>query len=149
MGELYWREMYSTLDDIKKLIPEEVVIQLTDDENLGVVNQTRIDEAIASADGEINGYCGARYTVPFSTVPDIIRKMSVDIAIYNLYSRRLEEIPETRADRYKNAIRQLEGIAKGVISIGESIAPPAETGGAECNKTESDRIFTRDKLTGF
>jgi phage gp36-like protein len=140
--------MYSTLDDIKKLIPEEVVIQLTDDENLGVTNQTRIAEAIASADGEIDSYCGSRYTVPFSPVPDIVRKMSVDIAIYNLYSRRVEEIPATRSDRYKNTIRQLTMIAEGKLTI-ESTAPPAQEGGAECNKTEDDRIFTRDKLKGY
>lgn len=140
---------YSLLADILKLFPEEVVIQLTDDEGLGVVNQTRIDEAIAGADAEIDSYCGSRYTVPFTTVPDIVKKISVDIAIYNLYSRRVEEISETRADRYKNAIRQLEGIAKGTISIGESVTPPAETGGAETNKTEEDRTFTKDNLEGY
>ncbi|MBV6343462.1 DUF1320 domain-containing protein, partial [Candidatus Magnetobacterium casense] len=67
---------YSTLADIKKLIPEDSVIQLTDDEGLGVTNQTRIDEAIAGADGEIDSYCGSRYTVPFSPVPDIFLMMS-------------------------------------------------------------------------
>ena len=141
---------YSTVDDIKKLIPEEVLIQLTDDEDLGVINQTRVDEAIAQADAEIDSYCGSRYSVPFSTVPDIVKKISVDIAIYNLYSRRLEEIPPTRAERYKNAIRQLEGIAKGIISIGEDPEPATPSqGGAETNKTTSDRIFTRDKMEGF
>src|SRR3990167_4705560 len=110
---------YSTLTDMKKLIPETAIIQLTDDENVGSVNQARVDEAIAQADAEIDSYCGGRYTVPFTTVPDICRKISVDIAIYNLYSRRVEEIPETRAERYKNAMRQLEGIASGKITIGE------------------------------
>jgi len=40
--------MYCVLDDLKKNIPEEILIQLTDDEGLGTVNQTRIDEAIAA-----------------------------------------------------------------------------------------------------
>lgn len=142
--------MYSTLDDIKKLLPEETIIQLTDDGNLGEVYQGHVDEAIAQADAEINSYCGTKYSVPFATVPDIVKKISVDIAIYNLYSRRVEEIPETRADRYKNAIKQLEGIAKGLISIGEDPAPAASTQGSpEVNKTENDRIFTRDKMGGF
>jgi phage gp36-like protein len=139
---------YSTLTDIVKLIPEEALIQLTDDEGLGVVNQSRIDEAIAQADAEIDSYCGSRYTVPMSPVPDIAKKISVDIAIYNLYSRRLEQIPETRAERYKNAIRQLEGISKGIISIGEETAP-TEAGGPEANKTADDRTFTKDNMEGF
>jgi len=143
--------MYCTLTDIKKLLPEETVIQLTDDEGLDAVNQARLDESISQADAEIDSYCGGRYAVPFTTVPDIVKKISIDIAIYNLYSRKVEEIPETRADRYKNAIRQLEGITKGLISIGEAEAPPASTseGGAGTNKTESDRTFTKDKLNGF
>jgi len=141
---------YCTLEDIKKLLPEEIIIQLTDDENQGVVNQARVDEAIAQADAEIDSYCGSKYSVPFSTVPDIVKKISVDIAIYNLYSRKVEEIPATRAERYKNAIRQLEGIAKGIISIGEDPEPPRPSeGGSEVNKTTNDRVFTRDKLEGF
>ena len=140
---------YSTLTDLKKLIPETAIIQLTDDENAGTVNQARVDEAIAQADAEIDGYCGGRYTVPFTTVPDIARKISVDIAIYNLYSRKVEEIPETRAERYKNAIRQLGDIASGKITIGEADADVPEAGGVQTNTTADDRIFTKDTLSGF
>ncbi|MBI5056999.1 MAG: DUF1320 domain-containing protein [Nitrospirae bacterium] len=141
---------YCTLTDIKKLIPEITVIQLTDDEDTGAVVTTRVDEAIASADAEIDSYCGGKYSVPFSTVPDIVKKCSVDISIYNLYSRRVEEIPATRADRYKNAIRQLEGIAKGSISIGESTEPTAAAeGGVATNKTASDSVFTKDTMTNY
>lgn len=141
--------MYSALTDIKKLIPETAIIQLTDDENAGTVNEARVNEAIAQADAEIDSYCGGRYTVPFTTVPDIAKKISVDIAIYNLYSRRVEEIPETRSERYKNAIRQLGDIAKGNISIGEPAADVPESGGVEINTTTDDRVFTKDSLSGF
>lgn len=142
---------YSVLNDLKKMIPEESLIQLTDDEGYGTVNQTRIDEAIAQADAEIDSYCGGKYSIPFAApVPDIVKKISVDIAIYNLYSRRVEVIPDVRTDRYKNAIRQLEGISKGIISIGEDPAPAAPTtGGVKTNKTDNDRTFTKTKLEGF
>ena len=138
---------YSILDDIKKLVPEETIVQLTDDEGVGVVNQPRVDEAIAQADAEIDSYCGGRYTVPFATVPDIVKKCSIDIAIYNLYSRTVEEIPQTRADRYRNAIRQLEGISKGNISIGEDPPPSAASQGSQTpDITSAGRIFSRTKL---
>jgi phage gp36-like protein len=141
---------YCTLDDIKKLIPEEALAQLTDDEGLGSVNPARVDEAIAQADAEINSYCGGRYAVPFSMVPDIVKKLSVDIVLYNLYSRRVEEAPAIRAERYKNAIRQLEGISKGVISLGVDPAPSASADGrAETNKPTDDNVFSREKLEGF
>lgn len=142
---------YSTLTDIKKLLPEELLVQLTDDEGSGVVNPGRIDEAISGADAEIDSYCGTKYAVPFTTVPDLVKKCSIDIAIYNLYSRRVEEIPGTRSDRYKNAIRQLEGIAKGQISVGEATEPTAATNadGAVTNKTDDDRIFSKTNLSGY
>ena len=88
--------------------------------------------------------------MPFATVPGIVKKISVDIAIYNLYSRRVEVIPETRADRYKNAIRQLEGISKGVISIGVDPAPSAASQSSNTVEVAtSEKIFSRDNMTGF
>jgi phage gp36-like protein len=141
---------YCTLADIKKLIAESVLIQLTDDDDLGSVNQDRVDEAIAQADAEVDSYCGARYAVPFTTVPAVVKKCSVDIAIYNLYSRRVEEMPEVRKDRYRNAIRQLEAISKGTVSLGVDPAPSAsQDGRAETNKSTNDQVFSRDKLEGF
>lgn len=141
---------YCTLTDILKLLPEETVVQLTDDEGTGAVHQTRVDEAIAQADAEIDSYCGARYSVPFSPAPDIVRKCSVDIAVYNLYSRRTEEIPEARSERYKNAIRQLEGIARGVITLGVD-PPPAgsQVGQHGVDVGSEDRRFSRTKLEDF
>lgn len=137
---------YSTLTDIIKLLPESAIIQLTDDEGDGVVNESRVNEAIAQADAEIDSYCGGIYTVPFATVPDIVKKISVDIAIYNLYSRKVETIPETRAERYKNAIRQLTDISKGVISLGIDPAP-AQTGSGVNNSIKSNtRLFSRSGM---
>lgn len=142
--------MYSALDDIKKLLPEETIIQLTDDDGIGTVNQGRVDEAIIQADSEIDSYCGGRYSVPFATVPGIVKKISVDIAIYNLYSRRVEEIPKTRDDRYKNAIRQLEYISKGQISIGVDPEPAAPSRSSTSVQVVSNlKIFGRDNMKGL
>ena len=141
---------YSTYNDIKKMIPELALINLTDDTDTGVANQDDIAEAIAQADAEIDTYCGARFHTPFAAVPDVIRKTSVDIAIYNLYSRRAEKIPETRVDRYKNAVRILEHISKGEISIGIDPEPAKSSHGSpESNKRLNDRVFTRDRLRGM
>jgi len=145
--------MYCSLDDIKKLLPEDILEQLTDDEGLGTINQARVDEAIAGADAEIDGYLGGRYSVPLSAATEIVKKLSVDIAIYNLYSRAVASgtIPELRSERYRNAIKQLEGVSKGMISIGvdEKPASSASSGGAESNKPTDTNVFSRRKLEGF
>lgn len=141
---------YCTLEDIKKLLPEDTLVQLTDDEGHGLVNQERVDEAIAQADAEIDSYCAVKYSTPFASTPDLVRKCSVDIAVYNIYSRRLEEIPQTRTDRYRNAIRQLEGISRGTITLGVDPPPPAASQGSERpDITGADRTFTRSKMEDF
>ncbi len=140
---------YCTLTDIKKSIPEETLVQLTDDENAGVVNQARIDEAVEGADGEIDSYLSAQYSVPVEPVPRVVNKLSVDIAVYNLYGRRVEKIPEVRETRYRNAVRLLEKIAEGKVNIGEA-AEPEETANADrAQVSGGKRIFTRRKLRGF
>lgn len=150
---------YCTLDDIKKLLPEETIIQLTDDENLkpSAINPAlpahaaiigRIDEAIEAADAEIDGYCAVRYTVPFPTIPRLITGLSVEIAIYYLHARRT--VPEKIEKRYEKAVARLKDIARGLLTLGIDPPPaPASTGGAESNKPVSDRIFTREKMQGF
>jgi phage gp36-like protein len=141
---------YSTLDDIKKMLPDELIVQLTDDEATGAINTSRVDEAVSQADAEIDSYCGERYSVPFSTVPDIIKKISVDVAVYNLYSRLVREMPEVRAERYRASIKQLEAIAGGKISLGTDPAPQAHSEGrAETNRPTDENVFSREKLKGF
>jgi phage gp36-like protein len=141
---------YCALDDLKKLLPEERIIELTDDEDLGTVNQARVDEAISQADAEIDGYLGERYSVPLTAVPAVVKKLSVDMAVYHLYSRRAEEMPETRKDRYRHAVRFLEGVSKGTVSLGADPAPgaPAESH-AETNKSEDGNVFSRETLRNF
>lgn len=138
---------YSTKAGILKQISETVLIQLTDDKNIGIVDDIIINQAIADADAEIDSYCGNRHTVPFSAVPAIIEKMSVDIAIYNLYSRR-KGAPEDRQKRYDNAIRFLRDVSKGAVSLGADAPPPTTTENT-VSIAGNDRIFTRGKLGSF
>jgi len=142
---------YSTIDDLMKLIPRETLIQLTDDENTGAPVAARVEEAIRQADSEIDSFCAVKYETPFDPAPDIVKKCSVDIAVYNLYSRRVEDIPPARSERYRNALRELEGIGRGLISIGTGVVdPPANRDGSPLNtKTADDRAITKSKMAGF
>jgi phage gp36-like protein len=107
-----------------------------------------VARAIADADAEIDSYCGVRYSVPFSTVPPVILKFSVDIAIYNLYARR-KGAPEDRKTRYDNAVRFLKDVSKGLASLGKDDpdSTPAERHMPDID--QSDRLFTREKMKGF
>jgi len=141
---------YCTLADLQDQISEDELIELTDDDNAGVVDAGVVTAAIAKADALIDGYCGKRYSVPFTTVPDIVEALSVDIAIYNLFGRR-EGAPEDRRNRYKDAVDFLRGVARGDNSLGENDpdGSPTETNQPEMASSNPDRVFTRDKLSGF
>jgi len=144
---------YITITDITNMVPEDEIIMLTDDESLGNVNSDRVDEAIAQADSEVNGYLAVRYSVPLGApVPNIVAKLSTDIAIHNLYSRGVaESVPEVRRNRYLDAIKTLKEIAKGTIFLDVEPLPDSKEleSGAESNKTEDESTFTRDNMEGF
>jgi phage gp36-like protein len=140
--------MYCTLENLKSYLTEDSLIQLTDDENLGVIDEARVDEAIANACATIDGYCG-RYQLPFVTVPAIIKPIALDLTVYNLYARQMESMPETRKDNRANAIKLLENIAKGLVRLGDALgveapATPAATAAVSGPK----RLFSRDTMKG-
>lgn len=140
---------YSELADIKNQLDESELVQLTDDEGIGLVNESRVTRAIADADEEIDGYLQSRMVVPVSPVPGIIRKCSVDIALWNLFARRGDSMPETRKERYKNAVAFLVKVAEGKIGLGanDPDGNPPETSGV--SYSGSDQVMTSDKLERF
>lgn len=141
---------YCTLEDIKKLIQERFIIQLTDDESLGVVNTDRVDEAIRKAGSLIDGYCSKRYDTPFSTVPELIRTLSIDLAVYFIYARNSNEtMPELRAVAYERAMEELQKIENGLFILDAESSSDSNTFRVITNKTLDDRAFTKDTLLNF
>ena len=106
---------YSTRAEVRAMIKDDALNAIIGDtfiedpaereELVGPI----IDEAIADADGEIDGYLAKRYAVPIAPAPKIINKCSKDIAVYNLFSRiGIDESTDqkTYLNRYNQAITQ-------------------------------------------
>ena len=111
-----------------------------------------IDEAIADADGEIDGYLAKRYAVPISPAPKIINKCSKDIAVYNLFSRiGIDESTDqkTYLNRYNQAIKFLTLVAEGKVSLGAETDDPTTAAATGFSVTSNPRIFSRDKMRGM
>jgi len=140
---------YCTRTDIVKQTDEETLVGLTDDFDTGVADEGVIAQAISDADAEIEVYCGERYrdSLPFSPVPAIIAKLSVDITIFNLYDRKLGA-PEHIEKRHANAIKLLTNISKGTVTLGAN-TPDESTSDDEIQTSSSDRIFTRTTLENY
>lgn len=139
---------YCTLDNIKAMMDEEDLISFTDDVGAGVVDTDVTDEAIADADAEIDSYVMTRYSVPLNPVPAIIKKQSVDIAIYNICSRRQRVSDEVR-QRYEDVIKFLEKVPAGKVGIAGAASAPASSSNDAVTITSNTKIFSRDKMEGF
>ncbi len=142
--------MYCALSDIVARVPEETIIQLTDDAGLGAVDQTKVDQAISDSGEVIDGFLRGRYDLPLTTVPGLVLKIAVDLAVFNLYLRKMEiEMPKPVSDRYDNSVKLLMQIQKGLISLGiEATAAPAG-GNYKTNKASTDRLFGKDTLDEY
>jgi len=113
---------YSTLDDWKKICPEETIRRLTVDSgasNPETIDQGRVDELIAGSDGEIEPYLtAAGYDVPLVTVPDLIRRCSCVIGIYNGHVRKVQgEVPKVWRTAYTDVIGTLKDIRDGKMKL--------------------------------
>lgn len=118
--------MYCTQADIESRFGVTELVQLTDRARTGVADATAIASAIDDAEAEIDGYLAGRYDLPFASVPPVLTRLSCDIALYHLFSaRRGGGVIEDVRNRYKDAVRVLENISKGTITLG---APPTPVG---------------------
>jgi len=133
---------YSALSDILKQMDEATLVELTDDAGAGAVDEDVVTRAIADADEEIDAYLAVKYSLPFSTTPNLVRKLSVDLAICNLYARRDDTLPETRKERCREARAFLDRVAKGVAKL--DVPDPAADSdqGVAVTTVKDDRIFT-------
>ena len=93
--------------------------------------------------GIIDSYCGQVETVPFTTVPAVIKQHSITIAIYFIYSRR-SVAPEIRKENYKDAISHLKDISIGKAVVGATTeADYADD--IQASRTEDDKVFSMGK----
>lgn len=154
--------MYCVVADIKDAITANVLTPLVNDEKASDVDLSnensdqvkRIIKIIDDTAEEINGYLRQRYTLPLPQNVGLINKIAIDIAVFYLYHRRSQSIPERVQKAYDRRIAQLKDIQKGVISLGieeETKDTPLNTDGLGCltNKTSEDKTFTKTMLDKY
>lgn len=137
---------YCTQADIQEEVTESVLIELTDDERLGVVNAARVSKAITAADTEIDSYLAQRYPVPMTEGLALLKDCSINLALERLHLRRPGSLLDDRKERIAHVRKLLTDIAIGRASLGVTPAPTEEGGGTF---SAGERKFTRDKLKDF
>jgi len=139
---------YCTLADIQRHLQASDLVDLTDDAGTGEIDETVVTEAIAAADALIDGYISGRYAVPLATVPALVMRISVDLAIVALYERKkFLDVPDQLRETRKNAVDLLKAIQRGDVLLGLAAgSTEATTGNVLTNKTAADRTFTAELL---
>lgn len=131
---------YASQQDIVDRYGEGELLLLADRDADGAVDLDVIAQALADSDAEIDAYLAARYQLPLTTVPTVLKRLAVDILVYRLASGA-GTATEERRKRYEDAVALLRRIAKGEVSLGLPEAPASTGGGV--HMTSGPRRFGR------
>lgn len=135
---------YSTQDDLLTVIPQAELAALSA-ESGDEPDSLVVAEAIARADAEIDAACGLRYLVPFSPVPERVKSLSADLAVYHLYSRR-GVAPGLWRQKHQDAQAFLKQVAAGQATLAGSGGEPAAASRETPEMQSADRLFSRETL---
>jgi len=104
------------------------LIQLTDMERTGAIDDGVLDLAIADAVSEVKGYVEARYPLEaLAGIPSVLVGICADVTRFRLYR---DSVPEHVKTRYDAAVRMLKSIASGAMVLGVGAASAATGLGA-------------------
>jgi len=131
---------YSAKADLIMAKDETILKQIAGTD--GVINDDWIGEAIEAADASIDVNCEKYYTIPFSPVPKIIKKWSVQLAICWLYHRS-NVSNKSAEDECGKVSEKLKLISEGELDVpGGS----KKLTGVVVSDVYADNLFTMDDL---
>lgn len=142
---------YITRAELEARFGVQEIADLLDDNHDGSESQAEAETltaAVADASNLIDGYLASRYTLPLTSVPEIVKVWAADIARYKMWEQRA---PEEVRQRYEDALGQLKDLARGNISLppGSDGQTPGVSVADAIDGYSADRIFTMDSLRDF
>lgn len=134
---------YATVEDMVARFSELEVIQLTDRNQDGLIDEDVAAVALADATAEIDAYLG-RFKRPFTDVPPILKRLCCDIARYRLTAANGVLITDEIRNRYKiDVLDLLRAMAKGEVQLG------VDDSGQEVAAGEDGIVFVNGKNKVF
>lgn len=119
---------YASLNDLIDRAGPEEIRQIADRDRDGTPDAAVIEAALLHADNMVNGYVGAKYTLPLASTPQILRSWATSIARYTLHRNGA---PEYVTADYKDAIAALKDVARGLVALPDAAGiEPTPTSGS-------------------
>jgi len=137
--------MYCTVQDIIEDLTEDVVAQLSNDEDPSIVNHDIVEKYISQASQLIDGFLRSRYQLPLLNSHAVIKKSCIDIVKYELYKRR-GKLYDSIQKLYEDSISNLEKIQKGLITLDEG---SPETRPGFYLVSEREPVITKKALDNY
>lgn len=138
---------YATQADLIDRFGEEELAQRTNRVDGLTIDAVVLARALADADAEIDGYLATRYSLPLASVPAVLVRLGADMARYRLYD---DGVPETVAQRYKDAVALLNRMAKGEVQVaGSALLPIAPGAGQAVAVQAPERVFGAAALQSY
>ncbi len=137
--------------DLNELTIDDPDVDPTSDAGKKIVASIT-GKALDEASGRIESYCRARYVTPLQASEDV-KSLTLDIAIYILFTRRRETpTNETAQERYSQAIAFLKDIATSKASLDQpasSSATQSSIAGPELSDKDRNLRFSDSQIEGF
>lgn len=132
--------MYCTQQDLIDRFGNDELVEISDKADSGAINAVVVQQAIDDAVATVNGHLAGRYELPLVNPPHILKKLTCDIARYNLYDEGATEAVEKRND---DAVKFLTKVAEGKVSLGVSQGTEVQ-GAANSEITSHGHVFSRE-----
>ena len=142
---------YASPQDMINRYPNRDLVQLTnEDPTVTTINTSVLQQMLDDASAEIDGYLSGRFALPLTDVPQVLNRLTCDIAMYRLQSLRpIHDLADARL-RYDDAVATLTQVANGELGLGlGSDGNETAIGQATEQAAEPRRIFSRKRMRGF
>lgn len=139
--------MYATKQNMIDRYGEKPLIELTDrvEPYAEAIVDSVLNMALSDADALINSYISARYQLPVTSTPDVLRRHACVITYYDLHRGRHPD--EVRKD-YEDTLSFLKSVSRGDAKL-DIAGIEVASSPAEARVEGPARIFNRDSLGDY
>jgi phage gp36-like protein len=139
---------YCALADLQKVKTTTELAQLADLDGDNAADATVVERACTNATDLINGYISPRYTVPLTTVPNLLVTIAVRLALYYLHLDR-NSLTDDINKQYDRDIEFLKRVGEGKASLGDPVNAASGEPSPGISLASDDRDFSRETMEGF
>jgi phage gp36-like protein len=130
---------YCSQDDVELRVSGEELLALADRDGDGAVDAEVVERAVADAAAVVDSYLRVRFAVPVAPVPEVLRTVTVNLAVYYL-QLGCDSVTDDARAQHEEDLNWLRDVAAGRASLG-LMSPDATA----LRHESEPRIFGRDE----